>query len=300
LYPDIIRIGDFVITSFGVMMFLSFLTAAYFTGRQLERYGLQKEHAWDMLAWCALGGILGAKLYYLGLHWQALLANPVQELLSRGGLVWYGGLIGGIVAYYLQVRARKLPMATMYDATAPALAIAYAVGRLGCFLVGDDYGRYTESAVGIAFPQGAPPSTAGILRGMGETVPAHIPDSAVVTVHPTQLYEIALALIMFAILWRLGTRRGFRAGQLFAVYMMLYGVERFLIEFVRAKSDRFVLAGVGFSTSQMASVLLVALGAYLWHHRGKVGAPTPLVDETAAPPRKPAVAGSAGRSRRRP
>jgi phosphatidylglycerol---prolipoprotein diacylglyceryl transferase len=286
LYPEIIRIGDFVITSFGVMMFMSFLTAAYFTGRQLQRYGLPKDYAWDMLAWCALGGILGAKLYYLGLHWQALLANPLQEIMSRGGLVWYGGLIGGIVAYYLQVRARKLPVATMYDATAPALAIAYAVGRLGCFLVGDDYGRYTDGPFGIAFPEGAPPSTAGILRSMGETVPAEIPDAMVVTVHPTQLYEIGLALIMFGILWQLGTKRGFRAGQLFAVYMMLYGVERFVIEFVRAKSDRITLAGVGFSTSQIASLLLLALGAWLWQRQGKKGAPTPLVTAGPRPAKK--------------
>jgi phosphatidylglycerol---prolipoprotein diacylglyceryl transferase len=283
LYPEILRIGDFVITSFGVMMFLSFVTAAYFTGRQLERFGMPREYAWDMLAWCALGGIAGAKIYYLALHWQALVVNPMGEILSRGGLVWYGGLIGGIVAYYLQVRARKLPVATMYDATAPALAIAYAVGRLGCFLVGDDYGRYTDGAFGIAFPEGAPPSTAGILRSMGETVPAHIPDGAVVAVHPTQLYEIGLALVMFGILWQLGTNRSFRAGQLFAVYMVLYGIERFLIEFVRAKSDRVDLFGVGLSTSQLMSVFLVAIGAWLFVRQRTAGAPTPLVAEATTP-----------------
>jgi phosphatidylglycerol---prolipoprotein diacylglyceryl transferase len=302
LYPEILRIGDFVITSFGVMMFLSFITAAYFTGRQLERYGMPKEYAWDMLAWCALGGIAGAKLYYLALHWQALVANPMGEILSRGGLVWYGGLIGGIVAYYLQVRARKLPVATMYDATAPALAIAYAVGRLGCFLVGDDYGRYTAGPFGIAFPEGAPPSTAGILRSMGETVPAHIPDAAVVTVHPTQLYEIGLALIMFGILWQLGTNRSFRAGQLFAAYMVLYGVERFVIEFVRAKSDRVTLLGVGLSTSQIMSVLLVGLGAWLFARQRSAGARTPLIADLSRPvkPSQPAprTTSKAGERRR--
>jgi phosphatidylglycerol---prolipoprotein diacylglyceryl transferase len=293
LYPDLFKIGDFVITSFGLMMFLSFLTAAWITGAQLRRYGLPKELAWDMLAWCALGGIAGAKLYYLLLHWEALLANPMGELLSRGGLVWYGGLIGGVLAYYLQVRARKLPVATMYDATAPALALAYVVGRFGCFLVGDDYGRYTDGPFGIAFPIGAPPSTAGILRSMGENVPAHIPDAAVVPVHPTQLYEMGLASIMFVILWQVGAKRGLRVGQLFSLYMVLYGVERFGIEFVRAKSDRIFLAGIGFSTSQIMSVLLVALGAFLWWRQGRVGAPTPLVDpsgpkgrnRTAAPAR---------------
>jgi phosphatidylglycerol---prolipoprotein diacylglyceryl transferase len=125
---------------------------------------------------------------------------------------------------------------------------------------------------------------------MGETVPAHIPDSAVVTVHPTQLYEIALALVMFAVLWRLGTRRGFRAGQLFAVYMVLYGIERFVIEFVRAKADRVLIAGIGFSTSQLMSVLLVVLGLMLWARQGRKGAPTPLVAPGAQPRRRNAAA----------
>lgn len=285
MYPDLFRIGDFVITSFGLMMFLSFLTAAWITGAMLRRYGLPKEIAWDMLAWVALGGIVGAKAYYLALHWQALLANPMGEILSRGGLVWYGGLIGGVLTYYVQVRARKLPVATMYDASAPGLALAYVVGRFGCFLVGDDYGRYTDGPFGIAFPQGAPPSTAGILRSMGETVPAHIPDSAVVPVHPTQLYEMGLATIMFFILWNLGSKRWLRAGQLFAAYLVLYGIERFGIEFVRAKADRIFIAGVGFSTSQLMSVLLVVLGTWLWFRQKKHGAPTPLVATPAPKPK---------------
>ncbi len=260
MYPILFRIGDFEVTSFGLMMFLSFLSAAWLAGKQLQRYGLPRDLAWDLLAWVAIGGILGAKLYYLALHWPDLAANPVRELTSRGGLVWYGGLIGGIVAYYLQVRARKLPTAVMFDATAPALAFAYAVGRLGCFLVGDDYGVPTDSWVGIAFPQGSPPSTAGNLRAIGVDVPTSIPDATVLAVHPTQLYEIGLALVMFAILWHVGGRRLHR-GQLFGLYMMLYAVERFIIEFVRAKGDRILL---GLSTSQVASILLLTAGLVLW------------------------------------
>jgi phosphatidylglycerol:prolipoprotein diacylglycerol transferase len=272
MYPILFRIGDFEVTSFGLMMFLSFLSAAWLTGKQLQRYGLPRDLAWDLLAWVAIGGILGAKLYYLALHWQDLAADPVRELTSRGGLVWYGGLIGGIVAYYLQVRARKLPMAVMFDATAPALAFAYAVGRLGCFLVGDDYGVPTDSWVGIAFPQGSPPSTAGNLRTIGVDVPASIPDATVLAVHPTQLYEIGLALVMFAILWHIGGRRLHR-GQLFGLYMMLYAVERFIIEFVRAKGDRILL---GLSTSQVASILLLTAGVVLWvRQRQAPVAPTP-------------------------
>lgn len=280
MFPELFRIGDFVITSFGLMMFLSFITAAWICGRQLQRYGLPKELAWDVLAWVAVGGIVGAKIYYLALHPEELRANFFGALISRGGLVWYGGLIGGVLAYYIQVRARKLPMATMFDATAACLAAGYAVGRMGCFLVGDDYGGYTTGWFGISFPRGAPPSTAGNLRRIGETnIPASIPDSAVVPVHPTQLYEVGLAAIIFVILWKLGARRGLRTGQLFAVYLGLYGIERFLIEFVRAKSDRFVL---GFSTAQVMSVGLLIAAAWLWQKRS-TAPPAPLTAQTTAP-----------------
>lgn len=243
------------------MIFLAFIGGAWMMGKQLERYGMDKELAWDMLAGIAIGGILGAKLYYLGLHWDDLVAHPVRELTSRGGLVWYGGLIGGVLAYYVQVKHRGIRIATAYDVCAPALALSYAIGRMGCFLVGDDYGVYTASPIGIAFPQGSPPSTAGYLRSVGDTgVPPNLPDGAVVTVHPTQLYEIGLALIMFAILWRLGARK-LKPGQLFAAWMGLYAVERFAIEFVRAKGDRFVF---GLSTSQVASIVLLVLAFVLW------------------------------------
>ncbi len=282
MYPVLFSIRGFEITSFGLMMFMSFITAAWILGKQLERYGYPRSIAWDVLAWVAIGGILGAKLYYLALHWEDLAANPVRELTSRGGLVWYGGLTGGVVAYYLQVRAKKLPVALMFDATAPALAFAYAVGRLGCFLVGDDYGVPTDRWVGIAFPKGSPPSTAENLRAIGVDVAPEIPGDAVLRVHPTQLYEIGLALVMFAILWRLGRSR-LHQGQLFALYMMLYAVERFLIEFVRAKGDRLLL---GLSTSQVASVILLSAGIALWTRRRQ--APfAPLAEITPAKTAQP-------------
>lgn len=280
MYPVLFRIGDFTITSFGLMMFLSFVVGAWVLAKQFGKRGLDPELAWDMLLWIALGGILGAKLYYIGLHLEDLAANPIRELTNRGGLVWYGGFIGGVSAFYWQVRKRKLPVAQTFDATAPALAIAYAIGRVGCFLVGDDYGRPTDSWVGVAFPEGFPPSTAGYFRSIGTSIPAEIPDTAVLAVHPTQLYEVAAALVMFAILWRLsGT---LRPGRLFAVYMVLYAVERFLVEFVRAKTDHLLL---GLTTSQIASILLVIGAAVIW--RRTATSPKP----TAGVPPAPAAAG---------
>ncbi|MBI4545497.1 MAG: prolipoprotein diacylglyceryl transferase [Gemmatimonadetes bacterium] len=263
MYPVLIEIGGFKLTTFGLMIFLSFLAGAWAQGVQLERRGYSRELAWETLAWVAIAGILGAKLYYLGLHSRDLLANPLRELTARGGLVWYGGLFGGILAFYWQVRKRNLPVAPLFDSVAPALALAYAVGRIGCFLVGDDYGLPTSSWVGIAFPEGTPPSTAGYLRSVGADVPSQLPDSAILAVHPTQLYEVAAALVMFAILWKLARRR-LAPGRLFALYLAFYGLERFLVEFVRAKSDRFIL---GLSTSQMASLVLLGAATYVWQRR---------------------------------
>ncbi|HEX6939568.1 MAG TPA: prolipoprotein diacylglyceryl transferase [Longimicrobiales bacterium] len=264
MYPVLVEIGGFTITTFGLMMFLAFIVGALVLGAQLERRGFERELAWDMLLGIMIGGVVGAKLYYLALHWQDLVADPLRELTSRGGLVWYGGLIGGVLAYAWQVRRRGLPLAPMFDATAPALMIAIALGRIGCFLVGDDYGLPTDSWVGVAFPQGAPPSTAGYLRSIGAEVPLDVPDSAVLAVHPTQLYEVAIALVLFGVLWKLSPRLR-RPGRLFGLYLALYAVERFLIEFLRAKDDRLLL---GLSTSQMLSVVLIGVAAYLWMRPG--------------------------------
>lgn len=267
MYPILFEWGGIQITSFGLFMALSFLTGAFLIAAQLKRWGLNPEFAWDGLPWVAIGGVLGAKLYYMALHWQETAADPIGTLLSRGGLVWYGGLFGGVAVFYVLVRRQNLNLPVMFDATAPALALAYAVGRLGCFLVGDDYGMPTTAWYGVAFPEGTPPSTAANLRGMGADIPAGIADSAVLAVHPTQLYEVALALVMFGILWRMASRR-LLPGQLFVLYMALYSVERFTVEFVRAKTDRFVF---GLSTAQLASILVLALAAYLWQRIASSG-----------------------------
>jgi phosphatidylglycerol---prolipoprotein diacylglyceryl transferase len=283
MYPHLFTIGDFTVTSFGLMMFLSFVVGAWVMAKQFERRGIDPEIAWDMLLWVALGGIVGAKLYYVGLHYEALLQDPIRELTNRGGLVWYGGFIGGVAAFYWQVKKRGLRVAQSFDAAAPTLAISYAIGRLGCFLVGDDYGRPTDSWVGIAFPEGYPPSTAGYFRSIGTQIPAEIPDTAVLAVHPTQLYEIVLAMIMFAVLWRLSG--SLRTGRLFAAYLAMYGVLRFGIEFVRAKTDLVIF---GLTTSQLASLILLVLAAVIWVRVGRASEPVPARAESATGGGRPA------------
>ncbi len=154
----------------------------------------------------------------------------------------------------------------MVSLCAPALALAYGIGRIGCFLVGDDYGRPTDSWVGIAFPNGLPPTTAGSLRrNFGLSIPAGVPDAQVLSVHPTQLYETGLALLIFLVLWKLRLRDK-KAGWLFGVWMVLAGAERLFVEVFRAKDDRFLGA---FTLAQLISVLLIGLGVFLVQRLGQ-------------------------------
>jgi phosphatidylglycerol:prolipoprotein diacylglycerol transferase len=213
------------------------------------------------VAAAVIGGIIGAKLWYV-----ALTRDP-GALFSRGGLVWYGGFIGGAVAVILNGWRLGVPLRWTMQVTAPALAAAYALGRVGCFLVNDDYGRPTTLPWGVKFPQGLPPSTAGNLHQLfGVPVPPGIDPSTVMTVHPTQLYEVAAMLVAFAILWSL-RKRGWPVGWLFGLYLIFAGIERFLVEIVRAKDDRFLGP---FTLAQLTSVILVIIGVLListWRNR---------------------------------
>ncbi len=255
MLPVLFEIGGFKVTSFGVMIALSFLAAGWMLARELKRQGQDPEAAWDLAGWAAICGILGAKFYYLILHFGETALDPWGALLSRSGLVWYGGFIGGALGVLFRLHQLKLPVWKVADAVAPALALGYAIGRVGCFLVGDDYGAPTSAPWAVAFPQGAPPSTAGNLRAFGVDVPATTPDSAVLAVHPTQLYETGMTLLILALLVRLRPRLAKTPGQLFFVWLALAGVERFIVEIFRAKDDRIL--GV-FSVAQLISVLLIA------------------------------------------
>jgi phosphatidylglycerol:prolipoprotein diacylglycerol transferase len=250
MWPTLVRIGNFEITTFGLMMFLAFIIGGWLMAKQFRRYGLDEELASSMVVAGALGGIIGAKIYY------AILFRDWHLLFDRAGLVWYGGLIGGFLACSWLIWRHKVDYLVAADATAPALAIGYAIGRIGCFLVGDDYGRPTNAWFGVAFPKGSPPTTAAELRNFGVAVDPSIPSGQVLRVHPTQLYESAAAFAMFAILMWLN-RRTHPKGRVWGVFLILLGIERFLVEIVRAKDDRFLGP---FTVAQLISVLLVLAG----------------------------------------
>lgn len=285
IYPLTIRIAGFELTGYGIMMMVAFLAGGWLITLELKRRGLREDYAGDIVAAAVIGGIVGAKLWYV-----ALFRDP-SALFSRGGLVWYGGFIGGVAAVLANGWRLKVPTRWTMQIGAPALAAAYALGRVGCFLVNDDYGRPTTLPWGMRFPRGLPPSTAANLQQQfGVGIPPGVDPSTVLAVHPTQLYEVTIMLVAFAILWRLRGRAR-PTGWLFGLYLVFAGTERFLVEFVRAKDDRIL---GGFTVAQLTSLVLVLIGAALlarWRQGPEVP-PGPYLAprHEAAPPRSWAAA----------
>lgn len=251
VYPLTFSVFGFELTGFGILMMLAFLTAGWAMQLELQRRALNAEFSADVVVGGVIGGILGARLWYMALH-----GGP---LLSRGGLVWYGGFLGGVAAVVAMSWWKRVPLRFTFELSAPALALGHALGRVGCFLVQDDYGMPTTLPWGLKFPQGQPPTTAAALAQWGVEIPAGTPPTTVLAVHPTQLYEAAALLFIFWLLWRL-RRHEHAVGWLFGAYLVAIGIERFLVEFVRAKDDRVL--GV-FTLAQATSVLLLILGVAL-------------------------------------
>ena len=235
IYPVLFRIGDFEITSFGVLVALGALVGWWMLGRELKRSGLP-DGAADAGMAGVFGGLAGAKLLWVAEHFGE---EPfVALLLSRGGMSWFGGFAGGLLAGIATLRVKRLPVLPVLAAATPALAIGHAIGRVGCFLVGDDYGRPSDLPWAVAFPEGLPPT--------------------IVPVHPTQLYEAILLLPIAYILirWR---RNGRDDRFVLGAYLVMAGLLRFLIEFVRV-NERVVGA---LTVAHLASLAAVIAGASL-------------------------------------
>lgn len=220
-------------------------------GRELRRSGLPAS-ALDAAIAGVIGGMVGAKLLWAAEHAGE---EPLWDLvLSRGGMSWFGGFAGGLVAGVLVMIGKRIPVLPALAAATPALAIGHAVGRIGCFLVGDDYGRPTDLPWGVAFPEGLPPTT--------------------VPVHPTQIYE-ALALIPVAWLlfrWRAGRRPD---GFVLGAYLILAGAIRFAVEFVRVNEHILGVLTVAHVASLAAALAGVVLLARVG--RGRVDASVPAM-----------------------
>ncbi len=261
-HPFAYSVGPVGITGFGIAILLCFLVGQVVAQHELARRGHDPEPVSDMVFAAVVGGLLGAKLYYV------VVLDHRDALFERGGFVFWGGLIGGILAVMIVVVRKRFGLMRMFDVGGPAIAAAYAVGRTGCWAVGDDYGRPWNGVLAVAFPEGAPPSTAGVMaREFGVTVPGGVSASTVLSVYPTQLLEVALGLVMFGALWRMRDHEH-AEGWLFGVYCVMAGVERFVVEFFRAKDDRLY---IGLTYAQVIALAFVAMGAVWMALRWRVG-----------------------------
>ncbi len=270
-HPANIPIFGFTLTGFGIAVLLAFLIAQIVAERELARRGHDVESAAmsDVLFAALIGTLIGAKLYYV-----VVITHDVRDLWSRAGFVFWGGFIGAVVVCALTIRHKKLSFVRFADVSGIAIAAGYAVGRTGCWAVGDDYGKPYSGPLAVAFPNGSPPSTVGAMHQIfHQTFPAGTDPNTVVSVYPTQLLEVVLGFVMFSVLWRMRDH-DHAEGWLFGVYCVLAGVERFIVEFFRAKDDRFGWA-FGLSTAQLLALGIVAAGVVIMMARRQTGPNSP-------------------------
>lgn len=238
MYPVLFEIFGFEISSFGVMLALAFLVGLAITTVRMREEGLDPEAASTLFLYVMIGGVGGAKLYFAV---DTALREDVSFfalLFAREGITWYGGLIGAVALGTLGCRIHRVPIKKFLDAGAVGAAVGQAIGRVGCFLVGDDYGRVTDVPWAVAFPRGAPPTLD--------------------PVHPTQLYEIAWLLPVAAWLWRRRRHSPF----LFGEYVTLNGLGRIVIENWRVNPQ----VALGLTEPQWIGIGLVVAGTLGWLH----------------------------------
>ena len=252
-HPADFHLGFLHLTGFGFAMMLAFGVAHWVSQMVLQQRGDDPDVMNDVTFAALVGTIIGAKVYY------AILVGSASALFSTGGLVFWGGFIGAVLACVAVIRWRRQNFLRIADGAAVGIAAGYAIGRTGCWAVGDDYGRVWNGWLAVSFPEGLPPTTAQVMRQIYHAnLPATLAPDAVVSVYPTQLLEVVLGFLMFLVLWRL-RRHAHQPGWLFGVYCVLAGTERFVVEFFRAKNDM-----VGPLTSaQIVSLGVAAFGVLL-------------------------------------
>ena len=253
MHPILVEFGflNLKIFTYGLLVATGFFAGILLAARWAKQDGLDPQKILDLCFYIAIASLVGARALYIIVEYRYFLANPLEVLkFWKGGLVFYGGLIGGALAFIITTRMRKLDLWQLADIVAPGVALGHALGRLGCFFAGSCYGRPTDVPWAVTYTN--PNSLARDVLG--------------VPVHPTQLYSAAFLILLSAILVFIGSRSTFR-GQVIASYGILYGTFRFFIEFFRGDPRGAVtLADITLSTSQVVSLLLVpaSLGIYLY------------------------------------
>ncbi|MEA2471299.1 MAG: phosphatidylglycerol---prolipoprotein diacylglyceryl transferase [Thermoleophilaceae bacterium] len=247
MQPEI-HIGPLTLQTFGICFGFAFLACGAVLARRLREIGRPRDWAYEIVFSALVGGLVGARLDYIAQNYDKVSNDLLGNLFSGSGLVWLGGLVGGALGVVIWAWRRRFLGLALLDVCAAPLALGYAIGRIGCQLSGDgDYGVKSSLPWAMSYPKGTVPTT--------------------VKVHPTPVYEtIAMGLVAL-LLWSLRDR--FRPGILFALYLVLSGVERLLVEFIRRNDE----AALGLTLPQLISVgMILAGGAWLLRLRGRAPA----------------------------
>jgi phosphatidylglycerol:prolipoprotein diacylglycerol transferase len=238
-----IHIGPLTLQTFGICFGLAFLVCGALLARRLREIGKPRDWAYEIVFSALVGGLVGARIDYLAQNYDKVSHDLLGNLFSGSGLVWLGGLLGGALGAFVWAWRRGFLGMALLDLCAAPLAIGYAIGRIGCQLSGDgDYGIKSNLPWAMSYPKGTVPTT--------------------VKVHPTPVYETLAMGAVALLLWNLRDR--FRPGILFALYLVLAGIERLLIEFIRRNHD----AALGLTLPQLVSVGMILAGA-AWLVRGR-------------------------------
>ena len=243
MHPIAFYLGSLPIHSYGVMVALAFLAGLWTATRRCARENLSREDIGDVTLWLMVGGVIGARTVYVVTYWEEFAGGPLSEIfmIQHGGLVYYGGLIGAILAAMITMRVKRMPLWKTADVLAPSIALGNAIGRIGCLLNGCCYGRACSLPWAIRFPDGHPTGGA--------------------PVHPTEIYDTLLNLGLYGFLAWLFRRKKFD-GQIFATYLLCYAVTRSIVEMFRgdytAGHQHF-----GLTPAQLISVPIFCSGLIL-------------------------------------
>ncbi len=234
MHPILFTIGPITIYSYGVMLALAVLVSTYLLSLDAAHYNISRETAYDLVFWCMLWGIIGARIFYIYIAWPYYMHNLIEiPMLQKGGLAWQGGFLGGVLAGVWFARSKKLSLRPLLDLAAPYAALGQSIGRIGCFLNGCCYGK--PVSWGIYFP------THGA------------------RLYPTQLFEMAGLFIIFLVL-KAAQKKPHLAGFIFVFYLWLAAIERFVVEFFRADHDILWLV---LSLTQFVALGVFAAGLIL-------------------------------------
>jgi len=256
VHPQLFHIGRFFLPTYGLLVATGVLIGLWISVRNSARQGIDPEKAWNFGILIVLCGIVGAKILYIINDWSTYVAHPSEifsfSTLQAGG-VFSGGLIAALAAAVWYIRRHHLPALATCDAFAPGLALGHAIGRVGCFAAGCCWGKPTNAWWGVTFTN--PVANALVGTPLGHAL------------EPTQLFESAVELANFFLLMWMLKRKRFD-GQVFAAYLVLYGVARFFLEFLRDDPGRGVVFGGAMSGTQLISIGLVILGGVIWWVKG--------------------------------